>query len=40
MGKDKEEDVAVEGENREKKRKLKHLLTFASAEDYAHRLED
>jgi len=33
MGKDEEGDVAVEGGNREKKRKLKHLPTFASAEE-------
>jgi len=40
MGKDEGEDSAVEGESKKKKRKLKHLPTFASAEDYAHMLED
>jgi ribosome biogenesis protein MAK21 len=39
-GRYEEEDAAVEGENKKKRRKLKHLPTFASAEDYAHMLDD
>ncbi|KAG0643651.1 CBF/Mak21 family-domain-containing protein [Tuber brumale] len=37
-GRYEEEDVAAERENK-KRRKLKHLPTFASAEDYAHMLD-
>ncbi|CUS13141.1 unnamed protein product [Tuber aestivum] len=39
-GKDKGENAAVGGGSNKKRRKLKHLPTFASAEDYAHMLED
>ncbi|PWW72335.1 CBF-domain-containing protein [Tuber magnatum] len=38
--KDEGEGAVAEGEIKNKRRKLKHLPTFASAEDYAHMLED